>query len=558
MHFTQLCRGTKVARMNFVTTVLQTMVPWLALGIPFLLMVGALLTGRFTLARVDAAWRSAIALVALVLASATLVAAGAKHVPAVVFPLGGPNAPGASMLGLRIDALSCVMLILVSFLGWVVLRFSRRYLNGDAGQLRYLRWLLVTLAAVTLLVLANNLLVLSLAWLGTSLSLHQLLTYYSTRPQALVAAHKKFLLSRLADLSLLAALVLLGSSHGTLDLDKIFAAHSPDQPLSLATSTGMFLVAVTAILKCAQLPFHGWLIQVMEAPTPVSALLHAGVVNLGGFVLIRLAPLLSQSHAAQNLLLVVGAFSATVAALVMMTRISIKVMLAWSTCAQMGLMLVQCSLGAYSLALLHLVAHSLYKAHAFLSSGNTVAIRRRLALAPQVPRVKFTEWIMAGVLSASVVLLFGELVGIPLLQDPSWWLPTGLVALALPSLVLRQAAAANGRTTAWVLVAAAGLPAIYFLWHSVFVYLLPNPPGVPSPHELRSLFALSAFVALYVVHAWIASRPNAPLTQRFFAYAYNGFFLDELFTRLTFRIWPPKTTHLESQNNVHQSISCAA
>jgi NAD(P)H-quinone oxidoreductase subunit 5 len=543
--------------MDLATKWLETAVPWVALGIPLHFTVAALLTGRFTFARADVAWRWAIRAGGLGLAAAAFIAVGVNHVPTVVSPLGIPRTAVWGVLNFRMDVLSAVMLSLVAFLGWVVLRFSRNYLNGDAGQLRYLRWLQLTLAAVTLLVQANNLLVIALAWMGTSLALHNLLTYYGRRPQALVAAHKKFLLSRLADISLFGAVFLVGSSQGTLELDQIFAAHNPAQPLPFAMHAAMTLLALTAILKCAQLPFHGWLIQVMEAPTPVSALLHAGVVNLGGFVLIRLSPLLSHAELAQNLLLVVGALTATGAALVMMTRISVKVMLAWSTCAQMGLMLVQCSLGAYSLALLHLVAHSLYKAHAFLSSGNAVAIRRELALAPRVSRVGFAAWMLAAVASVSLVALTATLVGIDLEHESSWWLPAGLVALSLPALFLRQLAAANAKTSVYVLAIAAIVPALYYLWHGAFASMLPQSPTAEPARDLASLFALAAFAVLYIVHAWVSSNPSAPFTQWLFRYAYNGFYLDELFTRLTFRIWPPKITSLESQNNAKPSISLA-
>ena len=105
------------------------------------------------------------------------------------------------------------------------------------------------------------------------------------------------------------------------------------------------LFVLAAVLKTALLPLHGWLIQVMEAPTPVSALLHAGVVNIGGFILIRLAELISLAPVAQVVLVVAGSLSAVLAGLVMLSRVSIKVRLAWSTCAQMGFMLAQCGLG---------------------------------------------------------------------------------------------------------------------------------------------------------------------------------------------------------------------
>ena len=235
-----------------------------------------------------------------------------------------------------------------------------------------LRSLMRTLAAVSLLVVTNNLIVFLAAWVLNSLSLHGLLTLYPDRQPAVIAAHKKFLASRLGDLTLLCGVMLLGSQTGSFEIDEVLqrvsAVHSVPVPLHVAAG----LLAFSAMIKCAQLPLHGWLIQVMEAPTPVSALLHAGVVNLGGFLLIRLAPVINTTPMAQDLLVIVGCLTAVISSLVMTTRISIKVHLAWSTCAQMGFMLMECGLGLYGLALLHLLAHSLYKAHAFLGSGGTV------------------------------------------------------------------------------------------------------------------------------------------------------------------------------------------
>ena len=115
--------------------------------------------------------------------------------------------------------------------------------------------------------------------------------------------------------------------------------------MGVAETVAAILLAITALIKCAQLPLHGWLIQVVEAPTPISALLHAGIINLGGFLLLSFAPLIAFSVDAQWVLLIIAGLSTLISALVMMTRISIKVKLAWSTCAQMGLMLIECALG---------------------------------------------------------------------------------------------------------------------------------------------------------------------------------------------------------------------
>jgi NAD(P)H-quinone oxidoreductase subunit 5 len=117
---------------------------------------------------------------------------------------------------------------------------------------------------------------------------------------------------------------------------------------------------------------HGWLTEVMEAPTPVSALLHAGIINAGGVLLIRLADLVQASPGAMAALVMIGGFTALFGAVVMLTQSAVKTALAWSTVSQMGFMLLQCGLGLWALALLHIVAHSLYKAHAFLSSGGAV------------------------------------------------------------------------------------------------------------------------------------------------------------------------------------------
>ncbi len=156
--------------------------------------------------------------------------------------------------------------------------------------------------------------------------------------------------------------------------------HIAQHGMSLSLQASAVLLVMAVIFRTALLPVHGWLIQVMEAPTPVSALLHAGVVNLGGFVLMRFAPMLDQANAARILLLIFALATAVLAGIVMLTRISIKVRLAWSTVAQMGFMLLECALGLYTLAALHLIGHSLYKAHAFLSASEGVRDTRLQAL----------------------------------------------------------------------------------------------------------------------------------------------------------------------------------
>ena len=357
------------------TSTLQAVLAALILFLPCALLLPAWLVSRRASAP-GKAWQLAQGISLLGLLAALLAGLEAA------FNGSASVAPAGWLPAVRLDALSVMMLALTTFLGWVIVRYSRNYLAGDPGQGRYLAWLCLTLAAVWLLVMLNNLLLLCLAWTATSLALHQLLTFYRDRPAAIVAAHKKFLISRAADLFTLVGTLLVFISLDTLQIDLITQILASGHPVDAGLQLAALLFVMSAVLKCAQLPFHGWLLQVMEAPTPVSALLHAGIVNIGGFVLLRLAPLLETAPAAQLLLVVAGSVTAALAALVMMTRISVKVMLAWSTCAQMGFMLLEIGLGAYSLALLHLLAHSLYKAYAFLGAGETVARQRMLDIAP--------------------------------------------------------------------------------------------------------------------------------------------------------------------------------
>ena len=327
---------------------------------------------------------------------------------------------------------SITVLILVSFIGLIVVRFSTRYMGGDPGQQRFQRWLQMTLACVAIVVTANHLALLIAAWIGISLCLHQLLMFYPDRKRAALAAHKKFLFARVAEACLIAAAVLLYEHHGTLFISEMMNAYSHDNGLALSWQehVAALLIASAAMVKCAQFPMHGWLIQVVESPTPVSALLHAGIINLGGYLLLITAPLMLQADAARWLVLLVAGLTCVTASLIMMTRVSVKVMLAWSTVSQMGLMLVECALGQYGLALLHLVAHSCYKAYSFLNSGSQVEnfLREQLALADRSSVLRLPVLLLSTLVIAG---LAAAVTGYTFPADSSLWLLFGLMLLVL-------------------------------------------------------------------------------------------------------------------------------
>ncbi len=175
------------------------------------------------------------------------------------------------------------------------------------------------------------------------------------------------------------ALALTFQEYKTFDFPELFAAVSINAvegiPASVNSLIIGWLLMLGAVTKSAQFPFHVWLPQTLETPTPVSALMHAGVVNAGGYLIIRASPMLVYSPGVLETLAVVGGFTACFAAIVMITQTSVKKMLAYSTVAQMGFMMLQCGLGAFSLAMLHIMAHSLYKAYTFLDCGGVIARR---------------------------------------------------------------------------------------------------------------------------------------------------------------------------------------
>ena len=526
--------------MSTFTTATMPFPSALLLLAPFLYLMAALFPDRLFAREPARRWTLSLAVAyagpILALMAALAVASGHTGVGLARTGL----AAGALASSVRLDGLTAVMLLLITGIAAVILRFSQRYLDGEPGRPRYLRWFLATMACVSLLVVTNNLLVLVLAWTASSLALHQLLTFYGERSAALIAAHKKFLLSRAADVALLAAVALVWHATGTLRIDALLdhAARMGEVPRSLEAAG--LLLAIGAAIRSAQLPFHGWLIQVMEAPTPVSAFLHAGVVNVAGFVMIRLAGLVGRLEGGQTLLVIVGTTTAVFAALVLTTRVSVKVALAWSTCAQMGFMLLECGLGAYGLALLHLVAHSLYKAHAFLSSGRAVERQQLRRMAPPAAPTTVAQWVLGAATASVVVLLLGRVLGLRLDGDVGTRAAAVVLALALAPLFVRGLAEDLGTMLRGAGVAVA-LVVAYAAGHTVFGTIAPTMRGAPTMEALRFGIVATAFLTLYTVQVAIAARPNGRIARALYPACFAGFYLDELCTRLTFHLWPPRT-----------------
>lgn len=438
-------------------------------------------------------------------------------------------------LSIQLDAVSAVMFLLVSFIGWVVVRYTRTYLDGEARQGAFSAWLSMTLASVLLLVLSGNLFQLVLAWIATSLFLHRLLLFYPDRVAAQRAAAKKFVTARLGDGALIAAVVLLYMAFGTSDISQILSSARAGNGGGLAITAAGFL-AVAALLKSAQFPLHGWLTEVMETPTPVSALLHAGVINAGGFLLIRFADLMLLAPAVLAVLVMIGGFTALFSGLVMLTQPAVKTSLAWSTVAQMGFMILECGLALFPLALLHIVAHSLYKAHSFLSSGSAVEViaanRRPGPVA--IPRGGAVA--RAFLLALAIYCVVG--FGFGFQHKTVQAIALGAILIFGVAYMLAQglADAAPRALTHRTIVYAVATSVSYFALQQLAVWLTSGVlPAAPEPGPLQwtlIVMAVVSFALVAVVQAMFPLWAYHPAAAGMRVHLSNGFYANAVFDRL--------------------------
>lgn len=453
------------------------------------------------------------------------------------WPPAGPLA-----CGLYLDGVSSLTFLLVSFVGLVVCQYSIRYLDGDPRQGDYFRWVAATIGSVSLLVLSGNLLMLVVAWVATSLSLHQLLLHFPMRTGARWAAWKKFAISRAGDAFLVVALYMVFREFGTFDLSAIFAAVAPDQVISVPRANTLalvgWLVVLGGITKSAQFPLHSWLPETLETPTPVSALMHAGVVNAGGFLIIRLSPLLVHQPAALDLLAVVGTATAALGGVVMLTQSSVKKALAYSTVAQMGFMMLQCGLGAFSAAMLHLVAHSLYKAYAFLNCGNVLKEERASRGVAEPKFVGRSSLIYLPLIAAASVVGCGAiawLMGFDVSSKSGGDALAAIFCLALTmglweSLTIRRQGALG-----MAVVAAAVLTVLYISSYLAIDSLVgANVAQLRS--DIRTGIAGSLVVITFVGLAALQVLVRLPAAHQWrdalYVHAINGFYVDVAILRV--------------------------
>jgi NADH:ubiquinone oxidoreductase subunit 5 (subunit L)/multisubunit Na+/H+ antiporter MnhA subunit len=281
--------------------------------------------------------------------------------------------------GLYATRVSAVLLLLVFGVGTVVQAFARRYLRGDPRAGRFFSGTALLVAATGAMVSSATLIGLAAAWSVAGAALCLLLGMYPQLPAAADGARRTARAFLAGDAALWVGVAIATATWGDLDLRDL---HLHGHPAALAVVA--CLIVVAALSRSAQLPFQRWLPATLAAPTPVSALLHAGVVNAGGILLVRMSPLFGASAIATRLAFVLGAASAVYGTLLMLAKPDVKGALAHSTMGQMGFMVMTCGLGAFAAAVFHLVAHGMYKATLFLGSGSAVHGQVRHAKSPPV------------------------------------------------------------------------------------------------------------------------------------------------------------------------------
>ncbi len=337
-------------------------------------------------------------------------------VTAVSVALRGPfvvavdSAHGEPVLGLWANQLTVAVMVLVCAVGAVVQSFSLRYLQGDRTAPRFFAAANVVVAAMAVVCTSATVTLLVGAWVIAGAAFVVVLGCRPDLPGVRAATRRALRMFAVGDLALLVALLLMWARAGNIDLVSPGALRGAAGHLGGLTMPVALLVVVAALTRSAQGPLGRWLLGTVSAPTPASALLHAGVVNGGGILLVRLGVLTGGSMLAMVGVLVVAGLTATVATALMTHKSDVKGSLVFSTMGQMGFMVAECAVGAYLAAVVHLIGHALYKATLFFGSGSQVS---RAGQEPAAPATATTALARAAVTVVTTTATVGAMTAIP-------------------------------------------------------------------------------------------------------------------------------------------------
>lgn len=285
------------------------------------------------------------------------------------FDLGLLNNP----LGFYYDELTACMLVVVTTISCLVHLYSTSYMDGDPHLPRFMSYLSLFTFFMLILISSNNFVQLFIGWEGVGLCSYLLINFWYTRIQANKAGIKAMLVNRVGDVGMILAMILIWLNFGSLEFCSVFSTSSLSSVSDYNLLLICILLLVGAVGKSAQLGLHTWLPDAMEGPTPVSALIHAAtMVTAGVFLIIRSSPLFEMSSSGLLLTTLIGSFTAFFAATVGLAQNDLKKVIAYSTCSQLGYMVMICGISSYSTGLFHLFNHAFFKALLFLSAGSII------------------------------------------------------------------------------------------------------------------------------------------------------------------------------------------
>jgi NADH-quinone oxidoreductase subunit L len=285
-------------------------------------------------------------------------------------------------IGFLVDRLSALMMVVVTFVSLMVHVYTIGYMADDPGYQRFFSYISLFTFSMLMLVMANNFLQLFFGWEAVGLVSYLLIGFWYTRPSAIYANLKAFLVNRVGDFGFLLGIALVLAATGTLDYAAVFGQAKALAAATIEVIPGSQWMLITVICIClfigamgksAQFPLHVWLPDSMEGPTPISALIHAAtMVTAGIFMVARMSPLFELSQTALSVILVIGGITAFFMALIALVQYDIKRVVAYSTLSQLGYMTVALGASAYSAAMFHLMTHAFFKAVLFLGAGSVI------------------------------------------------------------------------------------------------------------------------------------------------------------------------------------------
>ncbi len=412
--------------------------------------------------------------------------------------------------GTLIDPLSLVWMLVITGVGGLIHLYSIGYMHDDEGLPRFFAYLNFFIFSMLLLVLASNFLILLIGWAGVGLASYLLIGFWFTRPSAVKAAKKAFVINVIGDVGIMIALFLMASHLHTVTFSGVFGAVAAHRLNAATVEWIAAMLFVGAMAKSAQFPLHTWLPDAMEGPTPVSALIHAAtMVTAGVYLVARAYPIFHAAPIVSGIVLDIGTFTCIFAAVIALTQNDIKRVLAYSTISQLGYMFMAVGAGLYAAGVFHFMMHAVFKALLFLGAGSVIHalsgeqdMRKMGGLAKRMP---ITYWTF---LAATLAI-----AGIP-----------PFAGFFSKDMILGQLLS-SGHPVEWVVgVVTAGLTALY-MFRLFYLTFMGDYRGEAHAHESPPVILVPLVIlgVLSTVAGFLAVPGGWDLVSRYLAPVLSAF-----------------------------------